>query len=99
MAELGEAGSDAHKAVGLAAARDNYALVIACGKDNARHLTESFATARPEAMTAVCADAAALLDLVREQSLTENLDAILVKGSRSARMDIVSDGVRKEGYV
>lgn len=99
MAELGHYAERGHRDVGLAAARAGFELVATCGQKNAGLMGEAYLSVLPEGRVESYANSAALLERLAELDL-ERYDGLLVKGSRSAKMDLISDrlkGVAESG--
>ena len=94
MAELGQAAEEAHRVVARAAAEAGYVFLGVCGGVLAEVLREEFERAAPGARVLQANDATELARLALDQGYLEGLQGILVKGSRSARMDLVSDAIR-----
>ncbi|MCB1326613.1 MAG: UDP-N-acetylmuramoyl-tripeptide--D-alanyl-D-alanine ligase [Spirochaetales bacterium] len=94
MAELGSWSEEAHRAVARAAAAADYVFLGVCGGVLAEVLKEEFERAAPGARVLQANDATELARLALDQGYLEGLQGILVKGSRSARMDLVSDAIR-----
>lgn len=99
MAELGRFASDAHRAIGRAMAKAGIELLVACGSENAESMKEAFLANRPEGRVIRLPGAGDAVELVEKDSTLLEYDGILVKGSRSARMDLVSDAIGRQGYV
>lgn len=99
MAELGDEYSDeAHRDVGEYAARLHFDGVISCGSEHARILVDSYLKHKLDGLSAVYPSVDGLLDSVGLHILNENgqpYDGILIKGSRSARMDKVCDLIKE----
>ncbi len=103
MGELGpEYGPAGHREVGAVLARQAYEFVGVCGGKNAEALKDSFI--KTAADRAVSASAhATVQDLLAEAGETglaelARFDGVLVKGSRSARMDLLCDALRETPY-
>ncbi len=93
MAELGRKSADAHRAVGLAAAAAQMDLYVS-GTGDAGILAAAFTGARPGARIV---RAEKPLELLQGFS-ADHYDGILVKGSRRAKMDLVSDAIINTGF-
>lgn len=101
MAELGDAAARGHRLVGLAAAQAGYEFLAVCGGQDAEWIQEAFAVGRDDPSAGSDA-AGAVLRAKDSQELLERLqsevdlaafDGILVKGSRSARMERIADAL------
>ncbi len=97
MAELGKNSEEpAHENAGKLAGELRYEYLAVAGNKNAEILKKAYNRAMP-------AGIAELFDSSRSAAekaeLLDEYDGILVKGSRSARMDIVADRIREKGYV
>ncbi len=99
MAELGTFAPEAHRAIGRAVARAGVELLVACGSENAESMKEAFLEGRPGGSVIRFPGAAQAVERVESDSALLNYDGILVKGSRSARMELVSDAIGRQGYV
>lgn len=101
MAELGERGPDEHAGIGSLAAELDFILVGLSGKENARRIETAFCASAPQDRARVILETGPekLADTLLAPGVLDEMDGILVKGSRSARMDIVSDRIREKGYV
>lgn len=95
MGEQGAFGPEGHRQVGAAAGELGYALCAIAGGSLSDHIARGFAQ---EARLIRAPDSAALAALLPSLNLVD-FDGILVKGSRSARMELVSDPLRKLSYV
>ncbi len=95
MGEQGAFGPEGHRQVGAAAGELGYALCAIAGGSLSDHIARGFAQ---EARLIRVPDSAALAALLPSLNLVD-FDGILVKGSRSARMELVSDPLRKQSYV
>lgn len=95
MAELGAIGPDAHRSVGRAAAEMGFAAVFASGTNDAQILLDGYRAHSKEGKTTLADGPAKLL----EGFNPVEFDGILVKGSRRARMDLVSDALKLNGFV
>jgi UDP-N-acetylmuramoyl-tripeptide--D-alanyl-D-alanine ligase len=95
MAELGPGHSaEAHRSVGRLAADLGYEFLAVCGNENARQLADAFGN---QERVLIFSDSKSLLEKLSESfDIIEGLDGVLVKGSRSARMDIISDALIKK---
>lgn len=93
MAELGHYAERGHRDVGLAAARAGFELIALAGQKNAGLMGEAYLSVLPEGRVAAFANSAALLQSLADLGL-ERYDGVLVKGSRSAKMDIISDRLK-----
>lgn len=96
MLELGSAAAEAHREVGVQAARAGVSLLVAAGP----HAKEVVAGARraglPPARGFVVNSAEASIPLVR--SLVRPGDIVLIKGSRGMKMERVTEGLQaREG--
>jgi len=94
MAELGEKSGPAHEAVGLAAAQCQFESVLASGSGDAGILLAGYRAGFKEGRTLLRANPLELLQGFEP----DEFDGILVKGSRRARMDLVSDEIKKSGF-
>ncbi len=100
--EMGELGPEhspaAHRAVGKLAAELGYSYLAVSGKENASLMADAFTAAGSPESAVIRADSAKSLLELLEQSyeIIDRLDGILVKGSRSAGMDLISDAIIKK---
>ena len=103
MGELGpEYGPAGHREVGGIAATEGYEFVGVCGGKSAEALKDTFAEKSAGAGgTSYHATVDDLLAALNQNGLNElaRYDGILVKGSRSARMDVLCDALRKHSYI
>jgi len=97
MAELGDHAKEGHRLVGAAAAEQRFDRVIAVGGENGKTLIDEYRKDYPEGDGVLLATADELLpDLA---GIVAEMDGILVKGSRKARMDVISKAIKDSGYV
>lgn len=100
MGELGpEYGPAGHREVGETLARSGYEFVGVCGGKNAEALKDTFIEkSRPDVHTVAYAT---VQDLMADLELSDlgRFDGILIKGSRSARMDALCDALRDHSYI
>lgn len=94
MAELGERSAAAHAAVGQAAAKNGIQAVYASGALDARILLDAYLAGFKDG---IAVGKAGPVELLHGFSADE-YDGILVKGSRRARMDQVSDQLKAAGF-
>ena len=109
MAELGDHAPEGHREVGREAARLNYDFVGAVGRSCAKALLEAYVDGKNgEGLQAESPDQLLLaLDRLwdpeaiseEEQTFVEHFDGILIKGSRKAGMEVLSDALKRRGYV
>ncbi|MBX7057927.1 MAG: UDP-N-acetylmuramoyl-tripeptide--D-alanyl-D-alanine ligase [Leptospirales bacterium] len=95
MGEQGDFGPAGHQAVGAAAAAAGYAFCAVAGSKLASAILQGYASAGESLQAGDSQELAAVLD----STLLSGFDGILVKGSRSARMEAVSDRLRTMEYV
>ncbi|MBL8019795.1 MAG: UDP-N-acetylmuramoyl-tripeptide--D-alanyl-D-alanine ligase [Leptospirales bacterium] len=95
MAELGAIGPDAHRSVGKAAAQMGFSAVFASGTSDAQILLDGYRAHSKEGKTILASEPSKLLEGLNPFEF----DGILVKGSRRARMDLVSDALKLNGFV
>ncbi|MCE9596383.1 MAG: UDP-N-acetylmuramoyl-tripeptide--D-alanyl-D-alanine ligase [Spirochaetia bacterium] len=95
MAELGNVSPSAHASVGNSAGEMAFAEVFASGTKDAQILLDGYRAHFKEGRTVLEIDPLKLLD----GFTPDKFDGILVKGSRRARMDLVSDAIKKNGFV
>jgi UDP-N-acetylmuramoyl-tripeptide--D-alanyl-D-alanine ligase len=93
MGELGHEAEAGHRRVGLAAGEQKLACVIAVG-DEAHWIAEAARTSGVHQVIHVADTAAAAAAL---RTVAETGDIVLVKGSRSARMERVVQALEKGG--
>ncbi|MCR9143179.1 MAG: UDP-N-acetylmuramoyl-tripeptide--D-alanyl-D-alanine ligase [bacterium] len=109
MGELGpEHGLAGHREVGAVLARQGYEFVGVCGGKHAEALKDTFveATAKSGKIAGQATGPhASVQDLLAELEAGAGLsglagyDGVLIKGSRSARMDVLCDALRKHSYI
>ena len=99
MGELGEMAVRAHAHVGAAAGSSRYDLVVVAGGSLAREITDAYLNRRPSGRCHFRPDA---ISIVEDAAVVEELfacDVVLVKGSRSSRMERVVAALQEKGYV
>lgn len=94
MAELGQEAEAGHRRVGLAAGEQKLACVIAVG-DEAQWIAEAARTGGVNQVIHVADTSAAAAAL---RTVAEPGDIVLVKGSRSARMERIVQALEKGGH-
>lgn len=99
--EMGELGEDyaplAHGNVGRAAGEAGYGTLLVCGGDGARRMAGGFLEKNPAGQVHLYASVDELLEKKDElNEVLKNLDVLVVKGSRSARMDKLCDYLGEE---
>lgn len=99
MGELGEQAGQAHRAIGTLAAQVGCHLLLAVGTDNADLLAEAFVGGSPTSRVQRFTDCDSLIAAPGLLSELSACDVVLVKGSRSARMEKVVEALREQGYV
>lgn len=102
MAELGSKHSmDAHIQVAKRAANLGYRLMIGCGQKSVPIALQAFQEASSGKIEARAYDSVDSLLEKKEEAfeIIKGLDAFLVKGSRSARMDRLSDAIKDYFHV
>lgn len=95
MAELGHKSDEAHAQVGMAAALAGYTMLFACGRREAGLMASAYMKHKPDGKVVRGEKPAELLLAFS----ADDYDGILVKGSRRARMDIVSDEIKRTGFM
>jgi UDP-N-acetylmuramoyl-tripeptide--D-alanyl-D-alanine ligase len=85
MLELGDAGDEAHKEIGRAAARLGVDVLIAVGTLSKRMLEGAHEAGMPKNRLFAAGSHAEAADLLRKHS--KNGDAVLIKGSRGMKME------------
>ncbi len=99
MGELGDESPAAHEKVGERAGQVGCALLVAVGSDAAGVLEKAYRASQSGGRSVRFADAA---DVLADGALLEEIaacDVVLVKGSRSARMERVVAALQEKGYV
>lgn len=99
MAELGAEAEDGHRRVGRAAGELGYELLVACGSNMAAVLETGFQETTRKGRAIRVSAAQELSGRLTEILASGRFDGALVKGSRSARMDLVSDALREQELV
>lgn len=99
MAELGDRAPLAHRRVGEVAGENGYALCAVAGGEAAAEILAGYRALQPGGTAVQKQSASQLLEGLGSLLQRVNCDALLVKGSRSARMDLISDALKEEGYV
>ncbi|MBE7438998.1 MAG: UDP-N-acetylmuramoyl-tripeptide--D-alanyl-D-alanine ligase [Spirochaetales bacterium] len=97
MAELGHTAAEAHREVGRRAAELGYAFLGYCGSIHAPLYAGEFQRSGGEGVVMAAPDSEELARKVLP--LLPEFDGILVKGSRSSRMEKVSQAIKDQGYV
>jgi len=97
MAELGDSAAGAHREVGRRAAELGYSCLAYCGEIHGPLLAAEFRQVAPDAFTMAARNSEELARKVLP--LLGEFDGILVKGSRSSRMERVSQVIKDQGYV
>ena len=98
MAELGKESEAAHRRLGELIARENYEVLALAGDKLAEQIKAGY-TESTRTKIFQAPDAEDLRKTLMTAGIIEELDGILVKGSRSAQMDIISDALKEKGYV
>lgn len=94
MAELGQRSKDAHIAVGRRAARERFDAVFSAGGEDARFLLDAYQAGFKDGTARAAEDPVSFL----EAFSADEYDGILVKGSRRARMERISDRLKEQGF-
>ncbi len=99
MAELGAEALKGHRAVGAFAAAQGYALFAVSGGELAGEMLTAFQKGNRSGRGWHCADVTTMVSRLGEILNGQKLDGLLVKGSRSARMDQICQALRAGGFV
>ncbi|MDH5655341.1 MAG: UDP-N-acetylmuramoyl-tripeptide--D-alanyl-D-alanine ligase [Spirochaetia bacterium] len=97
MAELGNFSETEHARVGIQAGLEKYDLVIASGSENATTLLDACSMEHPDGRTLLAENREEIIRDLKQH--LKGMDGILVKGSRSAGMDLVCQAIKEMGYV
>ncbi len=98
MAELGTFSEAGHEIVGQSAADEGYKLLAACGGKYAQIAGQAFRDRNPQGRLIEAEEPKELFDILIEKEELSCFDGILVKGSRSAQMEILSDLIKEQVY-
>lgn len=99
MAELGSDSSSAHSHVGESAAEENFEMVAVSGGKNAEKILAVYRDNKSDGEIFLAGNVEDLKKLAEKPGFLDNFDGILIKGSRSSRMDLLSDSLKLTGYV
>lgn len=101
MAELGQSNSlSEHKKIGELAASLGYEIIGVCGNRFISALVEGYRSSGGGQIHGIYESSERMLeDLSGLFDKEKELDGILVKGSRSSRMDLISDAIKEYGNV
>ncbi len=98
MGELGQTAQEGHERVGAAAGQAGYAILgLVQGEFSPNTATHYQQQNQGKVIEAKSSQS--LVELLEKENKLQNLDGILVKGSRLARMDIACDYLRNRHYV
>ena len=99
MAELGEEAEEGHRKVADRAARAGYDLLALVEGNFSEIIRQSYLNGQQDGKLVQAPSSLELAKLLESSVELANFDGILIKGSRAARMDLLSEHIQKNHYL
>ena len=98
MGELGEEAEKEHRKVAARAARAGYSLLALVEGSFTKIIREAYIKGQSQGKLIQASNSLELAELIEKSVDLRDFDGILVKGSRSTRMEVISEYLKKKEY-